>query len=114
MTTDLESIPMQHPHSRLGIVLLVLAAGSFIGVTGKSQATQAVPEQQAQQTGQGGAAASAPEVPKGVEVLARGPVHEAFASPTTEPAPTTAVPKEPPKPLEEMPPTEKPEGNVTW
>jgi hypothetical protein len=46
--------------------------------------------------------------------MARGPIHEAFASATTPPAPTSAVPKEPPKPIEEMPPAEKPEGNTMW
>ncbi len=55
-----------------------------------------------------------PPVPKGVEVLARGPVHEAFASPMTEPVPTQPVSKRPPKPLEELPPQEKPEGQVIW
>jgi hypothetical protein len=49
-----------------------------------------------------------------VEVLARGPIHEAFASATTPPAPTNPVPKEPPKPIDEMPPAEKPEGNTMW
>ena len=57
---------------------------------------------------------TAPPVPQGVEVLARGPVHEAFATPTTAPTPTQLVPKAPPKPLEEMPPDQKPEGNVVW
>ena len=52
-----------------------------------------------------------PPVPKGVEVLARGPVHEAFATLTAEPQPTKAVAKKPPKPLQEMPPDEKPEGD---
>ncbi len=60
------------------------------------------------------AAAQPPPVPKGIEVLARGPVHEAFASLTAEPQPTKAVPKKPPKPLQEMPPDEKPEGNSIW
>src|SRR5690242_16100732 len=55
-----------------------------------------------------------PPLPRGVEVLARGPVHEAFASLTAEPAPTQAVPRHPPKPLEELPPAEKPEGHVVW
>ncbi len=50
----------------------------------------------------------------GVEVLARGPVHEAFASLTVEPAPTKPVAKRPPAPLDEQPPEEKPEGNVSW
>src|SRR5215471_9718637 len=55
-----------------------------------------------------------PPVPKGIEVLARGPVHEAFASPAGDPIPTKPVAKKPPKPLDEMPPAEKPEGNVVW
>jgi hypothetical protein len=55
-----------------------------------------------------------PEVPQGVEVLARGPVHEAFATPLAEPRPTPAVPKQPPANLEEMPPDERPEGDVAW
>jgi hypothetical protein len=56
----------------------------------------------------------APPVPKGVEVLARGPVHEAFATPTSEPQATKPVPKQPPRPLEEMPPDERPDGDVIW
>jgi hypothetical protein len=60
------------------------------------------------------AAAEPPPVPQGVEVLTRGPVHEAFASLAADPAPTKPVPKKPPKALDEMPPAEKPEGNVVW
>src|SRR4029077_1083903 len=52
--------------------------------------------------------------PRGVEVLARGPIHEAFASLTINPQPTTAIAKPPPALLEELPPEEKPEGQVTW
>lgn len=55
-----------------------------------------------------------PPPPKGVEVMARGPVHEAFAAPSSEAIPTKPVAKQPPKPLDEMPPAEKPEGNVIW
>jgi hypothetical protein len=55
-----------------------------------------------------------PPVPRGIEVLARGPVHEAFASLAGEPVPTQPVAKQPPRPIEEMPPAEKPEGNVLW
>jgi hypothetical protein len=55
-----------------------------------------------------------PGVPQGVEVLARGPIHEAFATPSSEAKPTQAVPKRPPAPLEELPPEEKPEGEVVW
>src|SRR5262249_52882676 len=56
----------------------------------------------------------APAVPKGVEVLARGPVHEAFATLAAEPVAAKPVPKKPPKALDEMPPDEKPEGDVIW
>jgi hypothetical protein len=56
-----------------------------------------------------------PEQP-GVEVQARGPVHEAFAEPTdSRPAPGLIVTKEPPARVEEMPPEDKPEGDhVVW
>src|SRR5262245_60405018 len=59
-------------------------------------------------------AAAAANTPKGVEVQARGPIHEAFITPTAEPKPTYGVPKKPPEPIEEMPPEEKPEGNAVW
>src|SRR5437899_766287 len=59
-------------------------------------------------------AAEAPPVPKGVEVMTRGPIHEAFATPTTPPEPTQPIPKRPPAPITELPPDEKPEGNVLW
>lgn len=84
--------------------LTVLLAFLFIA------ASWAVAEESADQ----GAAAGPPPVPKGVEVLARGPVHEAFATPTSEPTPTKAVPKAPPKALDELPPDQKPEGDTTW
>jgi hypothetical protein len=51
---------------------------------------------------------------KGVEVLTRGPIHEAFASLASDPEPTKPVMKKPPAPIEEMPPTEKPDGDVIW
>src|SRR5438128_1162920 len=56
-------------------------------------------------------------VPEGVEVLGRGPVHEAFAQPIEEGAPQAGpvAPKAPPEPLEEQPPEQKPEGeDVQW
>src|SRR5262245_38484932 len=53
---------------------------------------------------------------EGFEVLARGPMHEAFAQPAnTRPEAPPIVPKQPPKPIEEEPPAQKPEGaNVQW
>ena len=69
------------------------------------------------------AAAEAPPPPnvpaaseKGVQVLTRGPVHEAFAGIVTfNPEPGVVVPKAPPAAIEEVPPGERPAGNnVTW
>src|SRR5437762_1669587 len=52
----------------------------------------------------------------GIEVQARGPVHEAFAAPVVfDPKPGFVVPKEPPAPIPEVPPDQKPQGqNVQW
>ena len=53
---------------------------------------------------------------EGVEVLTRGPVHEAFAETVTfDPKPGSVVPKAPPADIEELPPEQKPDGaNVAW
>ncbi|HJT76111.1 MAG TPA: hypothetical protein VJ739_02825, partial [Gemmataceae bacterium] len=61
---------------------------------------------------------SAPPVaePEGVQVQTRGPVHEAYAEPVTynDQAPPL-VTKQPPDPIDEIPPDQKPEGdNVQW
>src|SRR5713226_6965745 len=52
----------------------------------------------------------------GIEVQARGPVHEAYAQPFQKnAAPAPVVPKKPPAPIPEEPPAEKPKGeDVTW
>jgi hypothetical protein len=50
-----------------------------------------------------------------VEVLAKGPVHEAFAATAEAPVASPVVAKQPPDPIEELPPDQKPEGdNVQW
>ena len=51
----------------------------------------------------------------GVEVLARGPIHEGFASTVEQPAPTPVLNRRPPEAVEELPPDQKPDGeNVLW
>lgn len=52
----------------------------------------------------------------GVQTLTRGPVHEAFASPTVaDPKPGLVVPKAPPADIREQPPEYQPDGqNVQW
>jgi hypothetical protein len=65
-------------------------------------------------------AAPAPPRPataeQGVQVLTRGPVHEAFAEPVTfDPEPGIVVPKAPPAAIKEVPPEQRLEGaNVAW
>jgi hypothetical protein len=53
---------------------------------------------------------------EGVQVLTRGPVHEAFAETVTfDPQPGIVAPKAPPAAIEELPPDQRPEGaNVAW
>lgn len=50
------------------------------------------------------------------EVLTRGPVHEAYASAASgEVKASPIIAKQPPEPIEELPPDQKPEGeNVQW
>src|SRR5437867_578354 len=85
--------------SRLTVALILVAIGTWLAVATPSQYLfgQEPP-------------------PQGQELLARGPIHEAFAQPIVFDAKAgTVVKKEPPKPIEEMPPAEKPEGdNVQW
>ena len=56
------------------------------------------------------------DVPPGAEVLTRGPIHEAFATPVVfNPAAPFVAPKPPPAAIEEVPPAQKPEGaDVEW
>jgi hypothetical protein len=51
-----------------------------------------------------------------VEVLTRGPIHEAYADPGVTPTEAPPiVPKQPPDPIDEAVPDQKPEGeNITW
>jgi hypothetical protein len=53
---------------------------------------------------------------EGVQVLTRGPVHEAFAETVTfDPEPGVVAPKAPPAAIEEVPPEQRLEGaNVAW
>jgi hypothetical protein len=63
--------------------------------------------------------AAAPEKPpetEAIQVLAQGPVHEAYAQPVnTQADPATIVTKPPPDAIEELPPDQRPEGDrVQW
>jgi WXXGXW repeat (2 copies) len=64
----------------------------------------------------GGVAQEPLAQPAGAEVQARGPVHEAFAEPIDDaPKQGPLIAKQPPDPIEELPPDQKPAGdNVQW
>jgi len=50
-----------------------------------------------------------------MEVLAHGPIHEAFAEAMAfDPEPGIIVPKAPPEAINEIPPDQKPDGDVEW
>jgi len=50
-----------------------------------------------------------------IQVLAAGPIHEAFAEAVAlDPEPGILAPKAPPALIEEIPPDQKPEGDVQW
>jgi WXXGXW repeat (2 copies) len=51
----------------------------------------------------------------GVEPQARGPIHEGYANPVDgTPLPGRIIDQEPPAPIEELPPDQKPDANVIW
>ena len=81
------------------LVATLLALGAFCGI---NQA-HAAPRTQA-------------GAEDAVQVLTRGPVHEAFAETISfDPEPGIIVPKRPPEAIEEIPPEQRPEGdNVAW
>jgi hypothetical protein len=57
-----------------------------------------------------------PAQPEGVEVMTRGPVHEAFAEPVIRASRATpVVAQQPPAPIQEVPPDQKPDDpNAVW
>jgi hypothetical protein len=106
------------PNWKIAVVL-----ASFVALAGLVFSQESLPPMPVPKTGGASQApanpnqtptADLPLTPNGVEVLSRGPVHEAFATPTTDPVPMKPVDKQPPKPIDEIPPAEKPEGNAIW
>jgi hypothetical protein len=97
---------MSASSARIALVITVVAAGFlYVGLISSQELPAIKVQQPAPDPG---------EVPKGVEVMTRGPIHEAFASPMTEPKATPQIAKKPPTPIDEMPPEERPEGDVIW
>src|SRR5262245_5986531 len=99
------------PMQRAGLALLVAGITGALAVAGGAWQDPPPPPQPGEQAPQ-----RDPAAPQGVDALASGPVHEAFAEPVVfNPEPGPVVPKQPPDPIEEVPPDQKPEGeNVAW
>jgi hypothetical protein len=100
--------------SRIGIALVgAVGLGGLFALGPRSALTQERPFRDDDRAAVPRADA---EVQQGVEVLARGPVHEAYAEPVNDrPRPAPVVTKQPPPPIEEMPAEQKPAGdNVLW
>jgi len=87
------------------VALTVAVAVAGVVVTGMSTCPAAEPSLPA-----------APVAGEDAEPLLRGPLHEAFAEPVPlNPQPATIVPKQPPEPIDELPPEAKPaDENVIW
>jgi hypothetical protein len=97
--------------TRLGVVALL---ASLLGILAPASAQQAAvpPFDRKAQPGNPPAVPGQENQP---EVLAHGPIHEAYAQPNVPPRPSVTVSKKPPDPIQETPPDEKPEGdNVVW
>jgi WXXGXW repeat (2 copies) len=83
-------------------LFVLFLAGGFAGATNvRAQETQPSKDESPQ---------------KGVEVLTRGPIHEAFMVPlSTNPLPNPVINQKPPAAIEEVPPDQKPEGaHIQW
>jgi WXXGXW repeat (2 copies) len=91
----------------LTLSLGILGLGTLLGLGAAQQPVQPPGDGKPQ-------ASASPQ--EGVEFLARGPIHEAFAKPTVRgPGSSEVISKEPPKPVDELAPDQKPEGaNVQW
>jgi WXXGXW repeat (2 copies) len=96
---SLERLHVPNVLTRWSTVTALVVLTTTIGVN------QLIAAQQAPGSGQ-----------DGVEVLTRGPVHEAFAETITfDPEPGIVAPEAPPADIEELPPQQRPEGeNLNW
>jgi hypothetical protein len=109
------------------LALAAILASATVSAAAQPAPSDAVPgdqqplpgDQQAVPSNQAGPALDAADpvaASDDMEVLTRGPVHEAFAETVSlNPQPGPVVPKAAPEAIEELPPDQKPEGdNVAW
>lgn len=109
----------QHARTRflsLSVLVAAVCAGPSLGIPAAlaqeelvaPDPGEAIPEEEPPAP----AAAQSTEI----EVLTRGPLHEALAAQTSQdPTPGVIAPRQPPEAVEELPPDVKPEGdNIVW
>jgi hypothetical protein len=90
---------------RVSILLgaLGIAWGAAVGMLGQEPPPAPEP---------GGIGPAGGAATPGMDVLTRGPIHEAFAQPASSGGvPSLIIPQKPPDPIEEVPPTVKPDDN---
>ena len=94
------------------------AVGLWSGSQAAAQSELPQPRENAPPPGEAGQDVPNTEanLPQDYEVLARGPLHEAFASPfVSNPTPSEIVREQPPEPINEVPPGEMPAGEgIVW
>jgi hypothetical protein len=100
---------------RLAFSLAAFGCASWLTVAtnGSARAQDLPPEPKPAAVAPAG---EAPANDENVETLTRGPVHEAFAQAVTPPVEDgLVIDKQPPEMIEEIPPSERPEGdNIAW
>lgn len=96
------------PHRLVSVPAAILIA-AVLGRTNNLAAQQNVPPGQTLQQVES-------VEQQGVETLTRGPIHEAFAEVVPyDPQPGITVPNQPPEPVNEIPPEQRPDNeNVIW
>lgn len=94
--------------ARIGMVVAVITAAGFGNMSATCGQPQGAPPPSV--------ASPDAESPPAFEALARGPLHEAFASPyVRNPEPAEVIPEAPPEPIAELPPEQIPAGDdITW
>jgi hypothetical protein len=99
---------------RMAVVAALLGLGVLLAVDGAGYSQQQAPPPPDPQEAQAAPQDQADQ--QGTQVQARGPIHEAYAEPVNaNPQPSQVEPKQPPAPIEELPPDQKPAGdNVQW
>jgi WXXGXW repeat (2 copies) len=100
----------------LGVALTVSMGGGLLLARGQDPPPTPSPAPDAPDPQAGQAPAPGQADDQSPQVMTRGPIHEAFATPVVhDPAPGPVVPKDPPQPIEEMPPDQKPASqNIQW